>query len=835
MDYLFRMKNLRKYINEILSENLNYQIDEELISEDYDSIRQIKDLANSVLLIASKDNLDYVKRQAKEGSIDFLYPINLLDVYQDEPRKYSALQEFLINSQIMVQFMRPSNSSVLGNYSSFNDLEYDKSRSRTINLFPSQKLFDDLLEKFQKNPESDYKEVYISMWYSFHSTLEHELQHAFDDFRSNSKIFRNKRSDKYTNKYSLPSGRESNPVDPKLATAKFDSYLKLQHEIWARFTQAVNETRFTTADFLKTEDGVDYVGYEIKPLERVIKDFQSHFQGWRIMSDEIKRKMIRRVSNYWHQEKEGIDAKNQNSINKERESLEKKSISEVRKLVRESIDNGMGAYKKWKKENVTYRGISSDTLDGTNGAGARFGDGLYTAPLSNKSMAKGYGTLYFVVNGRPKNPIVFKDANLAEIWLQKELIYKNHKNVRSFNAETSIKDELLKMGYDGLEIKGREIVNFTPKDVMYFSNENQLIMYYEDNIENNLIDEDNKLMEEYPASFNMEEFKALTSFKDRLNYCNNNLKRIASGSSRTVYKIDDTKVLKLAKNKKGLAQNETEIDLGSQSYYSNIIAQIFEYEENGLWVEMELAEKINIGKFRMITKFDISDIAKYLINFQDSNNGKGEKYHLQQPLLQRLHDDEFVQSLSDFVAGTDALAGDMGKLDSYGLVNRGGEQNIVLIDFGLNHQNFTALYRENTIQENNTNMWFNGGVLLIKGKPGSDGLFPLYAVNIIDLKELSRTKVDNTPGQSAKMAILNNNLNRLIIQDGQLKALKVDHKHFASLSRTLNFNGRQSHAVTLNNNKTPMHWETLKYTNFPQLFQHVSVDIINLPGIRWTL
>ena len=60
----------------------------------------------------------------------------------------------------------------------------------------------------------------------------------------------------------------------------------------------------------------------------------------------------------------------------------------------------------------------------------------------------------------------------------------------------------------------------------------------------------------YPVSFNMAEFKTLTTFSERIRYCQTRLQRISSGSARIVYKIDNEKVLKLAKNRKGIAQNE---------------------------------------------------------------------------------------------------------------------------------------------------------------------------------------------------------------------------------------------------------------------------------------
>ena len=40
---------------------------------------------------------------------------------------------------------------------------------------------------------------------------------------------------------------------------------------------------------------------------------------------------------------------------------------------------------------------------------------------------------------------------------------------------------MMKMGYDGIIIKGREMVNYKPdmNEIKFFSNENQLIHYYE--------------------------------------------------------------------------------------------------------------------------------------------------------------------------------------------------------------------------------------------------------------------------------------------------------------------------------------------------------------------
>jgi len=834
-DEMEPLDEVRKLVREFFESK---SVNEEVLAEDYNSVKEIKDLANETLIYLAKVNLDAFVRQVKSNQyIDYVMPVRLLEVYQENPKKFQVLSDFLVNTKIYVKVSRATrDSGVLGHYTHIKEPEYDNDKIREIVLFPNSDFYNKLTEDYSKEKEHDYRDAYFTMWYAFHSTLEHEIQHAYDDYRSNSKLFQARKTKAYNKKHTMANGRQAVYANPELNKKKHQEYLKLQHEIWARFTQAVNETRFTKGDFATSPDGVDYFHYTMKPLAEVVKDFMIHFDGWRIMPDSVKKKLVARVSAYWHKEMDNLDKKNQQSINREKEVLSRDAqLAEARRMVQEAFSNSLDDYRKWKRKNVMVRGISSDgTLDTENGSGARFGEGLYMAPLSNMKMAKQYGKLYFVVNGKPKNPMVFRDTNLAEIWIQQNLIFKNYKNSREFAQNTSISKEMLKLGYDGIEIKGRETVNFAPENIMYFATENGLIDYYERAIESQQIEEN--IQEDYPSSFDMEHFKSLKTFKERVAYCNANLKRLGSGSSRIVYQIDDNKVLKLAKNAKGITQNDTEIDRGNHTYFSNILAQVFDSHPDGLWVEMELARPINKSEFRMLTTFNLEDVAKYLINHQDENNGRKAKYFLQKPLLDRLYNDSFVDSLREFMDGTDALAGDLGQISSYGVVKRDGGEELVLIDFGLTDRDYDKLYKESEVIEesNDTNLWTYGGIVLIKGKE-DNGLQNLYACHIISLMELGRTKVDNTPGKSARMVVLDSNIFRIINDNGQLKALKVDWKTAASLSRMINFNGRQAHAVTLNNNKTPIHWETLKYNNFPELFSKAGNEIMNIPGIKWTL
>ena len=147
----------------------------------------------------------------------------------------------------------------------------------------------------------------------------------------------------------------------------------------------------------------------------------------------------------------------------------------------ENFQDDRKDYLKWKRKNVTLRGIQD--IYGENSGMAKYGSGLYTTPLSNRSMAKEYGKVYFIVNAIPKHPKIVFSTNEAEMFMQGLVTnYCKENGVRRdnnyFSTNTTVADEMIKQGYDGLIIKGREMVNYKPENIMYFENETQLENYF---------------------------------------------------------------------------------------------------------------------------------------------------------------------------------------------------------------------------------------------------------------------------------------------------------------------------------------------------------------------
>lgn len=199
------------------------------------------------------------------------------------------------------------------------------------------------------------------------------------------------------------------------------------------------------------------------------------------------------------------------------------------------------------------------------------------------------------------------------------------------------------------------------------------------------------LGEDYPETFSFQQLEDINSYAGKLRYAKSHLKKLASGSARVVYMVDDTKVLKMAKNKKGLAQNSVE----AQGYLQNyeIAAQVFETDGDDYWIEMEYARKVSKADFKRITGISIDELDNYLKHVRLQMKGRyGFGYHIDTDLKERLEESEFVQDLMRFIYDNDMESGDMGRLSTWGKVLRDNEERIVLIDYGLTNSVFKDYY-----------------------------------------------------------------------------------------------------------------------------------------------
>lgn len=206
-----------------------------------------------------------------------------------------------------------------------------------------------------------------------------------------------------------------------------------------------------------------------------------------------------------------------------------------------------------------------------------------------------------------------------------------------------------------------------------------------------IIDQRNKIKKITESEINYEteifdkhKLDQIPSFSKRLEYCSKFLEKIGSGS-RIVFILSDKSVLKLAKNQKGLEQNNFEIDVES-----DITTKIFDHDNLGTWIESEMASKISPQRFKQLTGFDIKTVGEFLINDYSLGKGKNTPFNLPNELVDELYDNDIISSLVFLMQNYDLDAGDFGKITSYGEVNG----KLVVVDYGGSNEIISSYYRK---------------------------------------------------------------------------------------------------------------------------------------------
>ena len=230
----------------------------------------------------------------------------------------------------------------------------------------------------------------------------------------------------------------------------------------------------------------------------------------------------------------------------------------------------------------------------------------------------------------------------------------------------------------------------------------------------------------YPSLFSFEDLKKCRSYAAKKRYLERHLEKISQGSSRIVYKVDDEKVIKLAKNAKGLAQNEEEASKGNWDI--DIFAEVFDCDPENYWIEMEIARKAKLSDFKRLYGIPFSYIEDFMIYIYKQSGSDCHKYRFLSTSnhdFQKFFEDfieweddnpteyfkisdklgYFLKGLYEYIANYSPSYADISdwrRLANWGLVSRNGEDEFVIVDFGINEDIYNSFYKKSPI---NRHIW----------------------------------------------------------------------------------------------------------------------------------
>ncbi len=249
---------------------------EQYITERYSNISELKTLTEDILLLMAKDIAYGFSANSRNG-----YEHNIKDIFKKiDIEKYHNIQGFIKDDFVKsISVTIIPDEIVRGYY-------IDSSGDIKLNLNPTR---NDLKTLHGK----DEKDIYYLL-YGLHNTLIHELQHAYDDYRSDGKYVKKGYNNEIEN---------------------LEAYYRSDHELNAHFTDIISSMEFYTTDFEETptslDDGIVIVIRKINDFDIIKQNFIKNFEGWSYLTEDIKKKMLRQLGKYYIMVNEKIKKYNQ--------------------------------------------------------------------------------------------------------------------------------------------------------------------------------------------------------------------------------------------------------------------------------------------------------------------------------------------------------------------------------------------------------------------------------------------------------------------------------------------------------------------------------------------
>lgn len=174
----------------------------------------------------------------------------------------------------------------------------------------------------------------------------------------------------------------------------------------------------------------------------------------------------------------------------------------------------------------------------------------------------------------------------------------------------------------------------------------------------------------------------LDTYKARVDYAEECLEHLSSGSSRVIYKMDDN-VLKLGKNDRGVAQNKVEANPKMKSKYINPTSKA---DKDGVWKISPYLDKITEKEFEELVGFSFKDFGEVLAHETRDKDDTSSKPKIKD--YEKIAKSDIVKELKRLCNDFDLLSGDLVRISSWGVKDK----TPTLLDSGLNDEVFDQYY-----------------------------------------------------------------------------------------------------------------------------------------------
>ncbi len=204
------------------------------------------------------------------------------------------------------------------------------------------------------------------------------------------------------------------------------------------------------------------------------------------------------------------------------------------------------------------------------------------------------------------------------------------------------------------------------------------------------------LREDVQSEFEISHLRNMRELPQIVGYVERTLgnARIGEGQGRSVYKLQNGTVLKVAKNLGGLSQNEAEATVCKSESTSDIFPKIFELGPEAAWLIAEEAKPMTRVRFSAITgipwnefQLAIGGAFPNALNVSHQTTNLLRQY---QEMFNKHYSNPFLRRVIGLIKDCKYEPGDIAKLDSWGIAR----DKAVIIDSGFTESVNKTHYRK---------------------------------------------------------------------------------------------------------------------------------------------
>lgn len=282
--------------------------------ETYNSNKELDKLASEIIMLIAQETYTLTKRlwDMNEDNPELrgvFYNIIGLDSLKDvNIEEYDEIKGFLNEFGLRIELKRMEKIKNTKGYfrktslyTGIISMNYDNALVEIITEHRNNKI--------DNGKKYDDQDIYFDIYYAFIHTLYHELIHAYDYYRSKGNFDIDKRSLKYYNELDT---KNFEPSGDDMDAEVFKKYLKLRHEIDARFAETIKNIYLSVMEF--DDSKKDGVSVKMKPFEKVYKEFKSNFPGWKVLTPKMKKRLEQKLGKFYEIESDNISKDNINEM-----------------------------------------------------------------------------------------------------------------------------------------------------------------------------------------------------------------------------------------------------------------------------------------------------------------------------------------------------------------------------------------------------------------------------------------------------------------------------------------------------------------------------------------